>query len=35
MKRQKNGKSAGPDGIPYEMYRNGGKVVIDRMTELI
>ena len=34
VKRQKNGKAAGPDGLPYEMYKNGGEVVIDRMTEL-
>ena len=34
MRRQTNGKAAGPDGLPYEMYENGGKAVIDRMTEL-
>ena len=34
VKRQKNGKAAGPDEIPYEMYKNGGEVMIDRMTEL-
>ena len=34
VKRQKNGKSASPGGIPYEMYKNGGEVVIDRITEL-
>ena len=34
VKRQKNGKAAGLDGIPYEMYKNGGEVVIDRMTEV-
>ena len=33
VKGQKNGKAAEPDGIPYEMYKNGGEVVIDRMTE--
>ncbi|XP_063857805.1 uncharacterized protein LOC135099405 isoform X1 [Scylla paramamosain] len=34
VRRQKNGKAAGPDDIPYEFYKNGGEVVIDRMTEL-
>ena len=34
MKRQKNGKAAGPGGLTYEMYKIGGEVVIDRMTEL-
>ena len=24
VKRQKNGKTAGPDDIPYEFYKNGG-----------
>ncbi|MPC63693.1 hypothetical protein E2C01_057795 [Portunus trituberculatus] len=26
VRRQKNGKAAGPDERPYEMYRNGGEV---------
>ena len=30
VKRQKNGKAAGPYEIPYEMYKNGGEVLIDR-----
>ena len=34
MRRQKNGKAAGSHGISYEMYKNGGEVMIDRMTEL-
>ena len=34
VRRQKNGKAAGPDDIPYEFYKNGGEVAIDRMTEL-
>ena len=34
VKRQKNGKAAGLDEIPYEMYKNGGEVLIDRMTDL-
>ena len=34
VRRQKNGEVAGPDGIPYEMYENGGEVVFDRMTEV-
>ena len=32
MKRQKNGKAAGPDDISYEFYKNGGEVMIDGMT---
>ena len=32
-KKKKNGKAAGPDEIPNELYKNG-EVVIDRMTEL-
>ncbi|MPC23226.1 hypothetical protein E2C01_016266 [Portunus trituberculatus] len=35
VKRQKNGKAAGLDGIPYEMYENGGEVVIDRCSEAV
>ena len=34
VKRQKNGKAAGPDEIPYEMYKNGGETVIERMTDV-
>ena len=34
VKRQKNRKAAGPDDILYEFYKNGGEVMIDRMTEL-
>ena len=34
VKRQKNGKAAGPDDIPYAFYKNGGEVMIDRMTKL-
>ena len=34
IKRQKNGKAAGPDEIPYEMYKNGGETVIERMTDV-
>ena len=34
VKRQKNGKAAGPDEIPYEMYKNGGATVSERMTEV-
>ena len=34
VKRQKNGKAVGPDEIPYEMYKNGGEAVIERMTEV-
>ena len=34
MRRQKIWKAAALDGIPYEMYKNGEEVVIDRMTEL-
>ena len=34
VKRQKNDKAAGLDDIPYEFYKNGGEVMIDRMTEL-
>ncbi|MPC41059.1 hypothetical protein E2C01_034640 [Portunus trituberculatus] len=29
VKRQKNGKAAGPDGIPYEMYKNDDVVVMN------
>ena len=35
VKRQKNGKAAGPDNIPYEFYKNDSEMVINRMTELI
>lgn len=28
MKRQMNGKTAGLDEIPYELYKNGEKVVM-------
>ena len=34
VKRQRNGKAAGPDDIPYEFYKNGGEVMIDRMTAI-
>ena len=34
MRRQMIWKAAGLDGIPYEMYKSGEEVVIDRMTEL-
>ncbi len=34
VKGQKNGKAAGLDDIPYELYKNGGERVIDRMTDL-
>ncbi|MPC75190.1 hypothetical protein E2C01_069574 [Portunus trituberculatus] len=33
VKRQKNGNTAGPDEILYDVYKNG-EVVIDKMTEL-
>ena len=26
--------NAGPDEIPYEMYKNGGETVIERMTDV-
>lgn len=34
VKGEKNGKAAGPDDIPYELYKNGGESVIDRMSDL-
>ena len=34
VKRQNNGRATGPDDIPFEFYKNGGEMVIDRMTEL-
>ena len=34
VERQSNGKAAGLDEIPYEMYKNGGEVGIERMTDL-
>ena len=34
VRKQKNGKATGPDDIPYELYKNGGEVVIDWMTDL-
>ena len=34
LKKQKNYKAAGLDEIPYELYKNGGDVVVDGMTEL-
>ena len=34
VKRQKNNKSPGMDDIPYEMYKNGGEVMIDEITKL-
>ena len=34
VRGQKNGKAAGLDDIPYEMYKNGGESMIDRMTDL-
>ena len=34
LKRQKNNKAAGLDEIPYEMYKNGGMIVLEKMTEL-
>ncbi|KAK4328209.1 hypothetical protein Pmani_001329 [Petrolisthes manimaculis] len=34
VKREKNCKAAGPDDIPYEMYKNGGEFMIEKMTEL-
>ena len=34
VEKQRNCKAAGMDEIPYEFYKNGGNVMIDRMTEL-
>ena len=32
--KAKEQEGRGPDGLPYEMYKNGGEVVSDRMAEL-
>ena len=34
VKRRKNGKAPGPDGIKYKLYKNGREMMIERMTEL-
>ena len=34
VKKQKNGNAAGLHDIPYELYKDGGEVVIDWMTDL-
>ena len=31
LKGVKNGKSTGMGGIPYEMYKHGGKQIVDMM----
>lgn len=32
--RQRNGKAAGPNGVPFELLKNRGEVEIDKMTKL-
>lgn len=34
VKEKKKCKVAGRDDTPYEMYKNGGAIILDRMTEL-
>ena len=34
VRKLKNGKASGADGIPYEMFKNGGEAVIDRICDL-
>lgn len=35
IKQMKNNKSPGVDGLPYEVYKYGGKIVITKIFELI
>ena len=34
IRHLKTGKAAGMDGIPYEMYKDGGYCMYERLTEL-
>ena len=34
LKKLKNGKAAGPDGIPYEMFKNGGRCMIEKLHDI-
>ena len=34
LRKLKNEKACGPDRIPYEMYKNGGSMIVDKLYEL-
>src|SRR6218665_4126387 len=35
IRQLSNGKAAGPDGVPAELFRHGGEATVDRLHDII